>query len=231
MVGSRTENREADRPNGNGTDVPAPSRAIRQARVAQGLSLRALSARAGLPYSTLSKLENGKMGLTYDKLIRLAQALNVDLKDIVADADEPAAPVAVGRRSVTRSGHEMDAESERHMHHYPAADLLGKMMIPIIIDVQARSVEELGGLVRHAGEEYLYVLGGQMELHSDLYAPLPLGPGDSVYFDSGMAHGYVRTSTEPCKVLAVCAGPGIQHLAGAAGKSWRLTEEGLQRLG
>jgi len=231
MVGSRTENREADRPNGNGTDVPAPSRAIRQARIAQGLSLRALSARAGLPYSTLSKLENGKMGLTYDKLIRLAQALNVDLKDIVADADEPAAPVAVGRRSVTRSGHEMDAESERHMHHYPAADLLGKMMIPIIIDVQARSVEELGGLVRHAGEEYLYVLGGQMELHSDLYAPLPLGPGDSVYFDSGMAHGYVRTSTEPCKVLAVCAGPGIQHLAGAAGKSWRLTEEGLQRLG
>jgi len=100
------------------------------------------------------------------------------------------------------------------------------MMIPIIIDVQARSVEELGGLVRHSGEEYLYVLSGAMELHSDLYAPLPLGPGDSVYFDSGMAHGYVRTSSETCKVLAVCAGAGIQHLAGAAGKSWRLKDEG-----
>ena len=165
------------------------------------------------------------MGLTYDKLIRLAQALNVDLKDIVVDTDEPATPIAVGRRSITRAGEELDAESERHVHHYPAADLLGKMMIPIIIDVQARSVDELGGLVRHAGEEYLYVLSGRMELHSDLYAPLPLGPGDSIYFDSGMAHGYVRTSAEPCKVLAVCAGPGIQHLAGAAGKSWRLTDE------
>ena len=102
-------------------------------------------------------------------------------------------------------------------------------MIPIIIDVQARSVEELGGLVRHAGEEYLFVLKGNMELHSDVYAPLPLGPGDSVYFDSGMAHGYVRTSSDPCRVLAVCAGPGIQHLAGAAGRSWRLTEDGPQR--
>jgi hypothetical protein len=70
------------------------------------------------------------------------------------------------------------------------------------------------------------VLSGAMELHSDLYAPLPLGPGDSVYFDSGMAHGYVRTSVEACKVLAVCAGAGIQHLAGAAGKSWRLKDEG-----
>jgi len=209
--------------------IPAPSRAIRRARLAQGLSLRALSARAGLPYSTLSKLENGKMMLTYDKLIRLAQALNVDIKDIVSDVGQAVSPVAVGRRSVTHAGEELDAESERHVHHYPAADLLGKMMIPIIIDVQARSVEELGGLVRHAGEEYLYVLSGAMELHSDLYAPLALGPGDSVYFDSGMAHGYVRASGAPCTVLSVCAGAGIQQLADAAGKSWRLTPDGLAR--
>ena len=205
-------------------ELPPPSRAIRNARTAQGLSLRALSARAGLPYSTLSKLENGKMALTYDKLIRLAQALNMDLKDIVA-AEQPQPPIAVGRRSVTRAGEELEAESERHAHHYPAAELLGKMMIPIIIDVHARSVEELGGLVRHSGEEYLYVVRGAMELHSDLYAPLRLGPGDSVYFDSGMAHGYVRISTERCTVLSVCAGVGIQQLAGAAGKSWRLTDD------
>jgi transcriptional regulator with XRE-family HTH domain len=227
MVGSRTEIGGEEARLGNG-DVPAPSRAIREARLAQGLSLRALSARAGLPYSTLSKLENGKMGLTYDKLIRLAQALNLDLKDIIAEAGEQPAQAAVGRRSVTRAGEELDAQSERHVHHYPAAELLGKMMVPIIIDVQARSVEELGGLVRHAGEEYLYVLAGTMELHSDLYAPLALGPGDSVYFDSGMAHCYVRTSDDPCTVLTVSAGQGIQHLAGAAGKSWRLTQDSHQ---
>ena len=225
MVARKSRNgagQEPDRERAVDADrLSPPSRALRNTRLAQGLSLRALSARAGLPYSTLSKLENGKMALTYDKIVRLAQALGVDIKDIVA-AEQPAAPVAVGRRSVTRAGEELEAESERHAHHYPAADLLGKMMIPIIIDVQARSVEELGGLVRHAGEEYLYVLSGTMELHSDLYAPLPLGPGDSVYFDSGMAHGYVRTS-QRCTVLSVCAGPGIQQLAGAAGKSWRLT--------
>jgi len=213
---------------GSDSDVPPPSRAIRDVRLAQGLSLRALSARAGLPYSTLSKLENGKMALTYDKLIRLAQALNVDLKDILATPEEPVAPIAVGRRSVTRAGEALDAESEKHVHHYPAADLLGKMMIPIIIDVQARSVDELGGLVRHGGEEYLYVLRGSMELHSDLYAPLPLGPGDSVYFDSGMAHGYVRTSQEPCSVLAVCACQGIQQLADTAAKRQRLSQEAEQ---
>jgi transcriptional regulator with XRE-family HTH domain len=208
------------------TDVPAPSRAIRDARRAQGLSLRALSARAGLAYSTLSKLENGKMSLTYDNLTRLAQALNLDLKDVIASTDRDVAPVALGRRSVTRAGEGLDAGSEKHVHHYPAADLLGKIMTPILIDVQARSVEELGGLVRHAGEEYIYVLRGAMELHSDLYAPLALGQGDSVYFDSGMAHGYVRTSTEPCVVLAVCAGKGIQNLAETVARRLSLSEHG-----
>lgn len=213
------------------TIMSAPSKALRRARLAQGLSLRALAARVGMPYSTLSKLENGKMALTYDKLIRLAQALNVDIKDLVSEGEPAVAPAAIGRRSVTRAGEELDAESERHVHHYPAADLLGKMMIPIIIDVQARSVEELGGLVRHAGEEYLYVLRGTMELHSDLYEPLPLAPGDSIYFDSGMAHGYVRTSPGPCTILTVCAGAGMQQLAGAAGKSWRFSTEGPKRPG
>ncbi|HET8749359.1 MAG TPA: XRE family transcriptional regulator [Sphingomicrobium sp.] len=229
MIGRRTTEEMPDLKDGKG--IPAPSRAIRDVRLANGLSLRALSARAGLPYSTLSKLENGKMALTYDKLIRLAQALNVDIKDILASPEERASPVAVGRRSVTRAGEALDADSEKHVHHYPAADLLGKMMTPIIIDVQARSVEELGGLVRHGGEEYLYVLRGSMELHSDLYAPLPLEPGDSVYFDSGMAHGYVRTSSEPCVVLAVCAGQGIQQLADAASKRLRLSEEHAQHQG
>ena len=168
------------------------------------------------------------MALTYDKLIRLAQALNVDVKDIIADGERSATPPSVGRRSVTRAGEELDAESERHSHHYPAAELLGKMMIPMIIDVQARSLEELGGLVRHSGEEYLYVIAGEMELHSDLYAPLTLKAGDSVYFDSGMAHGYVRSSGAPCRILCVWAGPGMQRVASAAGRSWLLSKDGMR---
>ena len=50
-----------------------------------------------------------------------------------------------------------------YAHFYPAAELLGKIMVPILIEVRARSVEEMGGLVRHSGEEYLYVLVGTME--------------------------------------------------------------------
>jgi len=203
--------------------LPHPGQALRAARIEQDLTLRDLAARTGLPYSTLSKLENGKMALTYDKLVRLAQGLGVDLGSLVTGA-QPAdlPPPAVGRRSVARAGQWLNASSERYRHHYPAADLLGKMMVPIIIEVTADDINSFGGLVRHAGEEYLYVLRGSMELHSDLYAPLPLNAGDSVYFDSGMAHGYIRTSKDPCEVLSVCAGPGMQRVVESAGQSWNL---------
>jgi transcriptional regulator with XRE-family HTH domain len=200
-----------------------PGQALRASRVEQGLTLRDLAGRTGLPYSTLSKLENGKMALTYDKLVRLAQGLGVDLGSLVTGAP-PAdqAPPAVGRRSVARAGKWLNVRSDRYRHHYPAADLLGKMMVPIIIEVTADDINSFGGLVRHSGEEYLYVLRGSMELHSDIYAPLPLNTGDSVYFDSGMAHGYIKTSTEACEVLSVCAGPGMQRVAESAGQSWNL---------
>jgi len=195
-----------------------PGQALKSARLAKGLTLRQLAARVAMPYSTLSKLENGKMSFTYDKLIRLAQGLGIDLQELMGSAGEQPPASAPGRRSVTRAGEEPLAESESYTHFYPAADLVGKMMTPILIDIRATSLDEMGGLVRHSGEEFLYVLRGAMELHSDLYTPLALGPGDCIYFDSAMAHAYVRTSEEPCVVLSVCAGRGIQNIAEAAAR-------------
>lgn len=203
-----------------------PAIALKAVRIEQGLTLRALSARIGMPYSTLSKLENGKMAMTYDKLLRLAQGLGVDLGALLAGAPVVEVPGAIGRRSVARAGRSAGATSDLYAHQYPAAELLGKLMVPIIIEVKARSVAEMGGLVRHSGEEYLYVLSGRMEVHSDLYAPLSLAKGDSIYFDSGMTHAYVRVGEAPCVVLTVCTGPGIQRLAQSAAHSWTLAFPG-----
>jgi transcriptional regulator with XRE-family HTH domain len=194
-----------------------PGRVLRAARLEQGLTLRALAARLDMPFSTLSKLENGKIAMTYDKLVRLSQALNVDIASLLANggpSDKPVAPL--GRRSVARAGEQASANSDLYRHFYPAGDLIDKLMVPIIIDVTADNIEEVGGLVRHSGEEYLYVISGAMEVHSDLYTPLTLSAGDSVYFDSGMAHAYVRVGDAPCQVLSICTGPGMERYAALA---------------
>jgi uncharacterized cupin superfamily protein len=99
-------------------------------------------------------------------------------------------------------------------------------MTPILCEYRARSLEEFGPLMRHEGEEFLYVLEGELELHTECYAPLVLKAGESIYFDSRMGHGYVARGTQTCRALSMCTVP--QHSAAeerAAGKATAL--EGL----
>lgn len=54
--------------------------ALKSARVAKGLSQRALSRRTGVPQSHVSKIENGGADIRLSSLIELARALDLDLR-------------------------------------------------------------------------------------------------------------------------------------------------------
>ena len=192
----------------NPNKPPHPGNILRAHREERSLTLRDLSKKTGLPVSTLSKLENGKMAMTYDKMVRLGAGLEVDLASLISakPSQVAASEPRTGRRVIVRNG-EIEGVHTKAMHHfYPAIELIEKMMIPVIIDVTAKHPEELGGLLSHRGEEYLYVLEGSMMLHTDLYSAVQLNKGDSIYFDSAMAHAYVRVGDDPCRVLSICAG-------------------------
>jgi hypothetical protein len=62
--------------------------------------------------------------------------------------------------------------------------------------------------------------------HTELYAPVLLQAGDSVYFDSSMGHAYLRVGDGPCRVLTVCSdGPSLA----AAGYPPKMGEPQLVR--
>lgn len=181
-----------------------PGLALRSLRKHKQLTLADVSAHTGLPISTLSKIENGKMSLSYDKLARLSAGLDVDIAQLFR-LDAATAPAGVqGRRSITRVGEGFAVETENYSHLYPGADLLNKRLVPIVAEPHARSLAEFGELVRHAGEEFVYVLEGTVDLHTDLYAPARLEAGDSMYFDSGMGHAYIAVGLKRCRVLSIC---------------------------
>jgi len=187
---------------------------LRELRKQRGMTLAEASAKAGLPVSTLSKIENNRMSISYDKLLRICQSLEVDIAQLFSgDVSQPEAsgPAPGGRRSITRGGSGYAIETPNYAHLYPAADLLNKRIVPIIAEVRARSLKEFGELIRHAGEEYAYVLQGTVDLHTDLYAPTRLETGDSIYFDSGMGHAYIAVGEGPCTVLSICSADA-QHL-------------------
>ena len=199
--------------------IARPGAVLKALRRQHGWTLAEVSRRTGLPASTLSKIENDKMSLTFDKLARLSASLQVDISALFnAEAGSEAGSGNGGRRSITRAGEGKAIETQNYSHLYPAWELLNKSVIPIVAKLHARSLEEFGELIRHPGEEYAYVLEGEVDLYTSLYAPVRLKAGDSIYFDSGMGHAYIAASDGPCRVLSLCTAPEKQLIEATAGQ-------------
>lgn len=196
---------------------PNPGLLLKALRLKKGWKLAVLADKTGLPVSTLSKLENGKLSLTYDKLARVSKALEVDIGVFFAPSESPSGPkasgVVSGRRSIMRAGAGREIETETYHHLYLATDLLNKRFVPMLAYPHARSLEEFGDWVRHEGEEYTYIIEGTVDFYTELYAPVRLEKGDSIYFDSGMGHAYIAVGDTPCQALTICAGDESQLMA------------------
>ena len=187
-----------------------PGAALKALRMQRGWTLAEVSKRTELPVSTLSKIENDRMSLSYDKLARISAGLGVDISQLFTPQVAGLPGAVSGRRSVTLAGQGQIIETENYGHLYPAADFLNKRFVPVIAELHCRTLEEFGEMVRHPGEEYAYILDGTVAFHSELYAPLILRKGDSLYFDSGMGHAYLAAESGPCRVLSICSGPESQ---------------------
>ena len=189
----------------------APGEHIRSVRKRLGLTLAQVGERTGLAVSTLSKLEKGNVSLSYDKLMLLSRGLGVDMAELLHDAQGGArpAPAGGGRRVVHRAGDGQVVDTQSYKQTYLASELLNKRFTPLIAEVRARTLEEFkaefGDLIRHPGEEFAFVIEGEVAFHTELYAPVTLKAGDSIYFDSEMGHAYLKASEGTCRLVATCA--------------------------
>jgi hypothetical protein len=179
---------------------------LRAARQARGLTLKQVAERTGMALSTLSKVENNQMSLTYDKLLQLTSGLKMEIAELFnpAAARTEAAPVVTARRSISRSGQGQVVDTKFYTYNYQCTDLIGKRMVPIMAEVRARTLDEFGPLLRHAGEEYFLVTSGRIYLHTEFYAPEILEEGDGVYLDSTMGHAYLNAGDEPARGVCLC---------------------------
>jgi transcriptional regulator with XRE-family HTH domain len=175
--------------------------AVRKLRLAKGWTLQELSDKSGVPLSTLSKLELGQSSLTYDKILRICSALDIDPGlSILQQASTTPSPSA--RRAVVRKGEGEAVTFGDHSAKVAAQDLLSKSFTPMVVTLQASD----GRRQTLPGEVYLHILTGVAMLHTDIYAPLKLNPGDAIFFDGSTEHRLHAASNDPCTVLMVVSG-------------------------
>ena len=166
------------------SDRPTLGRILKDLRNHRNWTLREMSERSGIPVSTLSKVENDRLTLTYDKLAQLSQKLQIPISDLFAENEQVEAITA--RRSIGKVEDSVRVTTPNYDYYYLCTELRRKRMVPVLTRIRAKSLSEFGDLVSHAGEEYIHVLEGTIVVHTQFYDPVTLHAGEAIYIDSNM---------------------------------------------
>jgi len=188
--------------NNNYVELEELGTRVRALRKEKGWTLSELSKRSGLAISTISKLERAEISPTYDRFMRLATGLGVEMNTLFSP--EVNSTLEDCDITVTRAGEAIHHETERYVYDMLCSDKASKSMTPMLGVVKAHSIREMDDLIKHQGEEFIYLLEGEIDLHLKGREPTRLSKGDSAYFNSGMEHAYVSASESDAKILVVC---------------------------
>ncbi|MBW0445461.1 XRE family transcriptional regulator [bacterium M00.F.Ca.ET.228.01.1.1] len=186
---------------------------LRQARKARGLTLAELSERSGIAVSTISKAERGDIALTYDKFAALAHSLELEFDAIFGRRRKPAAGAM--KPSFTAAGKQHVYDTPNYEYGMLANNLTGKRMMPMRAHIHARAVADFPEYIRHSGEEFVFLLAGELELRFENGKSFRLMPGDSLYFDSSVGHIYLSVGDEDADALVCCVDTDQQRPRGA----------------
>ena len=186
---------------------------IKLFRQRRGWTLRRMGEEVGIPLSTLAKIEADKLSLTYDKLQQVSSRLGLTMTEFLGHADatirnsEP--QVFTARRSLTAIGNSIGISTPTYDYEYLCTDLREKRMVPMRVRIRAHDILEFKESIRHEGEEFIFVLEGNLEVHLQFYSPIELAQGSGIYIDSTMGHIGVAKGCESALVLAVCSSENL----------------------
>ena len=172
-------------------------------------TLKEMSRRSEIPVSTLSKVERDALSLSYPQLARLLENLHLRAADLF-EHDSASAPIT-GWRSIQRGDAMMYHAVGAYECSYACAELRHKQMRPALVRLRGTETSKHHWQVRGDGDEYLFVLEGSIEVNTQLYAPVVLNAGDSIYLDSRIEHSYAaaEASGTATALIVCCEQPSL----------------------
>ncbi len=190
-------------PRRNGSRRPAAARPaggglgnrLRQARLQRKLGLADVGKAVGVSVGFLSALERGQMSASVGTLRRLAAFFDLNVLDFFHSDDPPQAVVRPRERKVLEAGPGV------------RMDLLAwgnTVMEPHLFHVAPGKGS--GSSYAHPGEEFLFVLQGQLEISLD-GEKHRLQTGDSLYFDSTTPHRWRNPGKKETRILWINTPP------------------------
>jgi transcriptional regulator with XRE-family HTH domain len=174
-------------------------RRVRKLREEKGLSLDELSKLTGFEVDLLANIEADNVQPQLGTAIKLSKALDSAFSRLVSGVGDKLYSVTrkadqkVVSRSTTRKGNK-----QIYTYKSLAPEVKGRHMEALIVQLEENPERHRSV---HDGEEFIYVLSGQvvLDIGEDTYQ---LEPGDSVYYLSTTPH-LIASKTGKATILAV----------------------------
>ena len=152
----------------------------------------------GIPAETYRGYESGEADIPASFLYQIAGKFGVELSSLLT-GEEPRLHVY----AVTRAGRGVKVDRRRDYGYQSLAfNFVDKGMEPFLITVEPRPASEQVPMNTHPGQEFTYVLEGNLQVVVDGHVIL-LSPGDSIYFDARHGHGMKAVGGATARFLAV----------------------------
>ncbi len=180
------------------------SKRIKELREIEGLSTEQMAQKTGVSESQYIACENGDMDLNFTFIYRCANALNVNVTEII----EGYSPKLRGY-TLTRSGNGQKISQAHGMTYYNMAYAFqNRIAEPLYVrsiyneEATKKDIE----LTSHSGQECDIVVEGHLMVQIGKHKEV-LGPGDSIYYDSNTPHGMIAVNGKDCIFYAIVLNP------------------------
>ena len=176
---------------------------IQGLRESKNLSIEEIAERSGLSVHQVTSIEEDQHLPSLGPLIKIARALGVRLGTFLDDNDELGPVISRAEDRISSISFSNDAaDARKHMEYHPLAkQKAGRHMEPFIVDIQPDE-EKTFQLSAHEGEEFIYVMEGDVEIDYGKQT-FTLHEGDSIYYDSIVKHHVHGVQGQRAKILAV----------------------------
>ena len=178
---------------------------IRQTRKSKGLTLAQFGEMIGLSKGLLSRIENNQVSPPIGTLSKISQGLEVPIASFFEDAEEEQKKCIVTkkheRKQVVRPGTKIG------FTYYSLKHMKPPYAMHAFIMKTPPFKKEPKVLFDHPGEEFVFVLKGEMEL---VYGKekIRLDAGDAIHFDPSEPHRAQCLGKEDGECLVIVIGKG-----------------------
>lgn len=175
---------------------------IRKLRKEGRLTLQDLSDFSGLSKPLLSQIENDQVIPPIATLLKIAKGLKVGIHFFFEEEEDRQKFVLLRSNDLKSSRRRSGNDSpQNYLYHSLAPGMRHKSMEPFLVEFEAGEWSD-SLLYRHDGEEFIYLLEGELEFHYGEEIMI-LKCGDSIYYDSSESHGYISLGSRKAKAVAV----------------------------